>query len=149
MRTSLLAFLLAQTPFAVAPAQSPASLVIRGGRIYTVSERMPTAEAVAVAGDTIAFVGSNTEVAKFVGTGTRVVDLHGQVVFPGFTDSHNHLLGVGERERTLNLEGTGSLNQLLARLKTRVAAAKPGAWVTGRGWLETHWTPRQFPSRTD
>ena len=148
MRAFLLGLLLVAAPLGAA-AQTPAALVFRGGRIYTVSDRMPTAEALAVAGDTIAFVGSNADVAKFVGPRTRVVDLRGRVAVPGFTDSHVHLLGVGEREITLNLEGTRSLEEFLARVKTRVAAAKPGAWVTGRGWIETHWTPRRFPSRAD
>lgn len=130
-------------------AQDPADLVLRGGTVYTESDRAPTAEAVAVAGDTIAFVGSNAGVARFVGPRTRVVDLRGLVVLPGLTDSHYHLLGVGERELTLNLEGTRSLSELVDRLKGRVARSKPGEWVTGRGWIETHWTPRDFPTRAD
>src|SRR6476469_134249 len=125
MRALHLGFLLVTAPLGTPAAQTPAGLVLRGGRIYTVTDRTPTAEAVAVAGDTIAFVGSNADVAKFVCPRTRVVDLKGRVAVPGFTDSHVHLLGVGEREITLNLEGTRSLEEFLARVKTRVAAAKP------------------------
>ncbi len=86
---------------------------------------------------------------KFVGTNTRVVDLNGKTVLPGFTDAHQHLSGVGFREMTLNLEGTTSLEDLLAKVKTRVDQAKPGEWVTGRGWIETHWSPPVFPTRWD
>ena len=86
---------------------------------------------------------------KFVGTNTRVVDLNGKTVLPGFTDAHQHLSGVGFREMTLNLEGTTSLEDLLAKVKARVDQAKPGEWVTGRGWIETHWTPPVFPTRWD
>jgi predicted amidohydrolase YtcJ len=88
-------------------------------------------------------------VQTFVGTNTRVVDLNGKTVLPGFTDAHQHLSGVGFREMTLNLEGTTSLEDLLAKVKTRVDQAKPGEWVTGRGWIETHWNPPVFPTRWD
>ena len=68
-------------------------------------------------------------------------------MLPGFTDSHQHLSGVGFREMTLNLEGTTSLQDFLAKVKARVDQAKPGDWVTGRGWIETHWQPPAFPTR--
>jgi predicted amidohydrolase YtcJ len=68
-------------------------------------------------------------------------------VLPGFTDSHQHLAGVGLREMTLNLEGTTSLEDFLAKVKARVDQAKPGEWITGRGWIETHWKPPVFPTR--
>ncbi len=130
-------------------AQAPADLVLRGGTVYTVSDGHPTAEAIAVTGTRIVFAGSSAEVARFVGPRTRLVELGGRVVVPGLTDAHYHLLGVGEREVTLNLEGARSLDELLSRVKARVSEARPGQWVTGRGWIETHWTPRRFPSRVD
>ena len=130
-------------------AQSPADVVFRNGNVYTANDRAPRAQAIAVKGDRIVFVGSNEAAQKFVGTNTRVVDLKGNTVLPGFTDSHQHLSGVGQREMTLNLEGTTSLDDLLAKLKARVDQAKPGEWVTGRGWIETHWQPPVFPTRWD
>ena len=78
-----------------------------------------------------------------------MVDLKGNTVLPGFTDSHQHLSGVGQREMTLNLEGTTSLEDFLAKVKARVDQTKPGEWVTGRGWIETHWKPPVFPTRWD
>jgi predicted amidohydrolase YtcJ len=139
---------------ALAPAsrgypQAPAGLVLRGGREYTVSERQSKAEAIAVVGDRIAFVGSTADVARFVGPRTRVVELGGRVVVPGLTDSHYHLLGVGLREFTLNLQGSRSVAEVLTRLRSRVSAAEPGEWVTGYGWIETHWTPARFLTRAD
>jgi predicted amidohydrolase YtcJ len=65
------------------------------------------------------------------------------------TDSHYHLSGVGEREMTLNLEGISSLEEFLAKVKERVQRAKPGEWITGRGWIESHWKPPVFPTRWD
>src|SRR5205814_6929723 len=75
--------------------------------------------------------------------------LHGATMVPGMTDAHHHLSGVGFREMTLNLEGITNLQDFLARVKARVDQAKPGEWVTGRGWIETFWQPPVFPTRWD
>jgi predicted amidohydrolase YtcJ len=135
-----------------APATSkvePADLVLRNGNIYTVQSGQPHAEAVAVKGDRIIFVGSNADAGKYISAKTRVIDLHGNTVVPGLTDAHHHLSGVGFREMTLNLEGITSLEEFLAKVKARVDKAKPGEWVSGRGWIETFWRPPVFPTRWD
>ncbi len=128
---------------------APADLVFKNGNIYTVNNAQPKAEAVAVKGDRIIFVGSNAEAQKFVAASTRVIDLRGKTMVPGMTDAHQHLSGVGFREMTLNLEGIASLKAFLAKVKERVDQTKPGDWVTGRGWIETFWTPPVFPTRWD
>ena len=114
-------FLLAATLLLLiwVPVLQPAAadIVFRNGNVYTANDKSPRAQAIAVKGDRIVFVGSNEAAQKFVGTNTRVVDLKGNTVLPGFTDSHQHLSGVGQREMTLNLEGTTSLDDLLAKLK--------------------------------
>jgi len=126
-----------------------ADVLFINGNVYTVNERQPRAEAIAVKGSKIVFVGSNKDARAYQGKGTRVIDLHGNTVVPGMTDSHYHLAGVGAREMTLNLEGTTSLEQFLAMVKERVDRARPGEWVTGRGWIETFWKPQAFPTRWD
>ena len=138
--------------FGVPPAtQQPGvvDLVFINGNIYTANDKQSHAEAVAVRGDRIVFVGSNAGVKRYQGRRTRVIDLHGATVLPGLTDAHHHLEGVGFREMTLNLEGTTNLQDFLAKVKARVDQAKPGEWVTGRGWIETFWTPPVFPTRWD
>ena len=127
----------------------PADTIFLNGNIYTVNEKQPHAEAIAIKMDRIAFVGSNIDAEKFRGDRTRVIDLHGHAVFPGFTDSHCHIFGIGEREMNLNLEGTNTLEDFLAKVQERVTKTEPGKWVTGRGWIETFWKPPQFPTRTD
>ena len=139
------AFLLSQATTRVPPAD----LVFKNGNIYTVNDARPKAEAVAIKGDRIVFVGSNGEAQKYVGRNTRVIDLAGRTMVPGMTDAHHHLSGVGFREMTLNLEGITSLQDFLAKVKERVVQKKPGEWVTGRGWIETFWTPPVFPTRWD
>ena len=148
----LLLVILSVILFSLVPAQpqvASADLVFKNGNVYTANDRSPNAQAIAVKADRIVYVGTNAGVEKYVGTSTRVVDLQGKTVLPGFADAHQHLSGVGFREMTLNLEGTTSLDDLLVKLKARVDQAKPGEWVTGRGWIETHWAPPVFPTRWD
>ena len=114
-------------------APAPADLVLKNGVVYTVDDQNPKAEAVAIRGSEIAFVGSNAEAAKFEGSKTRVVDLAGATVLPGLADAHYHLSGVGQREMTLNLEGTRTKEAFLAKVAERVATTKSGEWVTGSG----------------
>ena len=133
----------------LSPQSNAADIVFKNGNVYTVDPKTPRAQAIAVNKDRIVFVGSDADAKKFVGPKTRVVDLKGSTVLPGFADAHQHLSGVGFREMTLNLEGTTSLEDFLAKVKARVEQAKPGEWVTGRGWIETHWKPPVFPTRWD
>ncbi len=132
-----------------AQKSEPAELVFKNGTIYTANQRQPTAEAVAVRGGRIVFVGSNGDAQKYIGASTRVIDLTGKTMLPGLTDAHHHLSGVGFREMTLNLEGVNSLEEFLAKVKARVDEKRPGEWVTGRGWIETFWKPPVFPTRWD
>jgi predicted amidohydrolase YtcJ len=122
-------------------------LLLTNGNVYTVTEKQPKVEAVAVKASRIVFVGSNDDTKKF--HAAKIVDLHGRTLVPGFTDSHCHIFGIGEREMRLSLEGTHSLENLLATVKQRVDKTSPGKWITGRGWIETFWKPPQFPTRQD
>ena len=126
-----------------------AETIFVNGNIYTVNDKQPCAQAIAVKGGRIIFVGSNADAEKFRTDKARTVDLAGKTVTPGFTDSHCHIFGIGEREMTLNLEGTNTREDFLARVKERVARAEHDKWITGRGWIETFWKPPHFPTRTD
>jgi len=131
------------------PSPDPADLVLRDGTVYTVDPRQPRAEAVAIRGGVIVFVGSSRGARAYVGPATRVVDLAGRTVVPGFTDAHAHLANIGLRELTLSLEGASGPADVARRLAVRVGRARPGEWITGRGWIETGWTPRRFLTRAD
>ena len=128
-------------------AAEDVDLLLFNGNVYTVNEKLPKAEAIAVKKDRIVFVGSNDDARKF--RAPRAIDLHGYTVVPGLTDSHCHIFGIGERELTLNLEGTNTLEDFLAKVKARVAQTPRDKWITGRGWIETFWKPPQFPTRQD
>lgn len=122
-------------------------VVFTNGNIYTVNEKQPKAEAMAVKNGRFVFVGSNEGAGEF--HTARTVDLRERTVVPGLTESHCHIFGIGERELRLSLEGANTLEQFLARVKPRVGHTAPGQWITGRGWIETFWKPPQFPTRQE
>lgn len=129
-------------------SESP-DLVLTGGAIYTAENSQPHAEAVAVRDGRIVALGNATEILQLIGEGTQVVDLQGAFIYPGFTDSHVHLRGVGERELAFNLEGTTGIEDLQQRVAEEVENRKTDEWIIGRGWIETHWQPSGFPTRAD
>lgn len=133
----------------IAAGAETADTIFINGNVYTVNSKQPRADAIAVSRDHIVFVGSNEDAQKFQGDKTRIIDLAGKTVTPGFTDSHCHIFGIGEREMTLNLEGTNTREDFLAKIKERVEKTEAGKWIVGRGWIETFWKPPQFPTRED
>lgn len=131
---------------AAAPAAFAQNLLIRGGTIHTGDEARPTAEVVAVRDGRIAYVGAASGAPS--AEGLQVIDLKGATLFPGFTDGHAHLDGIGWREMTLNLEGSASVVEAMARL-TDWARAHPEGVIVGRGWIETHWPEKRFLTAAD
>jgi predicted amidohydrolase YtcJ len=121
-------------------AASPADLVLTHATVYTMDAKRPRAEAVAVREGKIVAVGTDAEIRALVGPKTRVVDLAGKALIPGFQESHGHLLGVGQQRMNVDLRGTTSYRQVIERMAPALKASKPGEWVVGRGWHEGKWT---------
>jgi len=126
-----------------------ADLVLRGGTIYSGPESADTVGAVAVKEGKIVWMGASADADAWIGEGTTVRDVTGRFVYPGFVDAHAHFSGIGERELTLNLEGTPTKDAFLAKVEDAVKKTPKGEWVTGRGWIETFWSPPVFPTRHD
>jgi len=145
-RLSTYATALALAPAALGAQQQSAELVLTNGRIYTVDVTRPIASAVAVRGGRIVFVGSDGEARALVGSTTRVVDLQGNTVVPGLIDAHAHLLGLGTSLRRVNLVGTTSYQEVVARVVEWAKTVKPGEWIVGRGWDQTRWPGAAFPT---
>ena len=97
------------------------------------------AEAVAVNDGRITFVGSNSDAQDYVCGGAENIDLSGRTVFSGFTDSHQHLEGVGRRTKTLSLFGISSLSETVEKIRDWSSTIPAGDWVQGRGWIEREW----------
>lgn len=125
------------------------ALVFTNGIVYTANDSQPRADAVLVEDGRITFVGTSVQVAQRAPKEARRIDLRGRALLPGFTDAHVHLLSVGERELSFNLEGSQSVTDLQMRLRRRAAETPQGQWIVGRGWIESRWDPPQFPTRKD
>ena len=123
-----------------------ADLVLINAKVYTASEKLPEAEAVAILKDKIIFVGSANESIQYTCNDNRIEDLQGKFIFPGFIDAHAHLKGIGYREMNLNLQGANSLKEMLTQVEIYANGLEPGKWVVGRGWIEKKWPEGRFPT---
>jgi hypothetical protein len=138
--------LLALSPGACLAADA---LLLFNANVYTGAGAQPRAEAVLAIDDRIVYVGTGAEALRRAPPHARKVDLGGLTVLPGLTDSHAHLAGIGSRELDFDLTGVGSLAELKQRTRDRAAQDRTSAWIVGRGWIESRWTPPAFPSRQD
>ncbi len=121
-----------------------ADIVLRGGTVLTMANHPRTAQAVAIRGDRIVWVGSETEVGDWIGRRTRVIELNGRTVMPGFIESHGHFLGLGESLMTVDLTGAADYEEVVRRVAQAVKRAEKGTWIIGRGWHQEKW--RRPPS---
>ncbi|OFX00177.1 MAG: amidohydrolase [Alphaproteobacteria bacterium RIFCSPHIGHO2_12_FULL_63_12] len=126
-----------------------ADAVYFGGPIYTGVAASPVVEAVAVKEGRIIAAGAKAGIDASIGPDTDIIDLKGAALYPGFVDSHAHLLGIGMRELTLNLEGVASVEELVDIAASAAQEAEADAVIYGRGWIETGWPEGRFPSRQD
>jgi len=126
-------------------AQPLADLVLLGGPIHTMETNAPTAEALAIGGDRILWVGSRGDAEVYIGPGTEVIDLGGRAAFPGFVDSHAHVAGLGRKLATLDLTGTRSYDEICERVAVAASNRPEGTWITGRGWDQNDWREKGFP----
>ncbi len=134
-----MAVLLSSSAAAHARAEAPADLVLERGVVHTMDARRPRVEALAVRGKRILALGTSAEMAPLVGPKTRVIDLAGRTVVPGFDDAHAHLLGIGFAHLDVDLVGTRSFAEVVQRVAEAVRRHRPGEWIRGRGWHEGKW----------
>ena len=146
MRRFLVLAFAASTSVPVAAQSRPADLIVTNARIYTVDDSRPVVAAMAVREGRIAFTGSAREAMALKGSATRVVDLGGRTVIPGMVDAHAHLLGLGQSLRTVNLVGTRSYDEVIARVIARAKDTPAGQWILGRGWDQNQWGDTRFPA---
>lgn len=139
------------SPDPVPVAEKPAaSSIYTSGTIYT-GNGLETVDTVAVGADgRILWTGSiDTLDAEIDVSDASFTFLNNAFMYPGFTDAHIHLLGIGQRELSLDLSGTASVAELVTRIDAEVASAEPGAIIFGRGWIETGWPEDRMPMATD
>lgn len=143
MTTKLYAFLVLPAILLLgACSESPekATRVFTGGFLYTVNEDQPTAEAMAIEGNKIIYVGDLAGVKPFIGSETEVIDLEGKTLTPGWIEGHGHFMGLGYNELNLDLSATKSFQEIVAMVKEAADRTPAGEWITGRGWHQSKWT---------
>ena len=138
-----------QTPEAAETEPAQRLTVFTGGTIYTGNPDLPTVDAVVV-GEDGRIVGTAPPLSEdWDEAEIDLVDLKGAYMYPGFTDAHAHLMGIGQRELNLSLEGTASIDELVTRIGAELDGMEPGVLLFGRGWIETGWPEGRMPSAAD
>ena len=122
-----------------------ADVIYVNGRVYTANSAFSTAGAVAVKNGKILWAGTDDQVKKYQGSGTRVVDLEGYTVLPGLIESHIHMLLYGAKLLSVDCFGKTKA-QILDEVRTAYKNARQGEWITGTGWNEIGWEDRRFPT---
>jgi len=140
-----LAFALALTLGAPAFAEAPADTVFRHGAVHTVDSLHPAAQAVAVRGGKIVYVGSDDGAAALIGGKTRIVDLDGRTLMPGLVDGHMHPLAGGAQLRTCNLDYAPLTEEQFRQRIQACLDAEPGAgpdqWLLVSNWYRQFMRP--------
>lgn len=116
------------------------------GTIYTVDEKQPYAEAVITEGNKIVFVGKKSEADRFIDASTKVVDLKGRLMLPGFNDNHVHFINGGQQLLGINLRAAKSTSEFKQILKD-YTAKNQGRWITGGDWDHEAWEVKDLPKK--
>ncbi len=119
--------------------QHSADMIITNAKIWTGSDAVPFAEAMAMSGDTVIAVGSNREIMKFRGDTTVITDLQGKFVAPGFIDSHVHFLQGGSNLASVQLRDAATPAEFIQRIADFARTQKPGSWILGGDWDGKGW----------
>jgi len=125
---------------------APADMVLLGGKVVTVDEALPEAQALAIRGDRIVAVGTTEDIKRHIGDRTEVIDLKGMMAVPGLIDSHLHFMSIGQAMQILDLTATRSWDEIVTMVAEAAKTAAPGEWITGRGWHQEKWDTTPEPN---
>lgn len=116
-----------------------ADLLLRNAHIVTMDQTRPAAQAMAIQGGRIVWLGGNEEEERLFAGTSRIIDLHGATVLPGVIDAHTHLISLGESLLRLNLKDVATEEEVVERVKQKAASTAPNEWILGWGWDEGKW----------
>jgi predicted amidohydrolase YtcJ len=129
-----------------AASSAQATLILINGKVWTEDPAQPTTQAVALDGNTILAAGADDEIRKLAGPGTRVIDLHGRLLLPGFNDAHVHLFGGGESLTTVQTRDAKSQAEFRQRIAGFAKSLPAGAWIRDGVWDHQGWNPPALPN---
>ena len=125
---------------------SKADLVIQGGPVWTgLSTGRGRPGAVAIADGKILAVGDSADIARYIGSGTQVLQAQGGLIMPGFADGHTHFISGGFQLASVDLRNAATPQEFVRRLKEYAAHLKPGEWILGGVWDHTLWRGAPLP----
>ena len=130
----------------IAMAQPQATLVLVNGKIHTMNAARPRAQAVAAIGSRIVAVGGDEEIRHWVGPATRVIDLHGRVLVPGFNDAHVHFFEGGRALASVQLRSAQSEEEFRDRIAAYAKNLPAGRWILNGEWDHENWSPPRLPT---
>ena len=116
-----------------------ADLVLLGGDIATVDPDYGNVSAMAINDYKITAVGSDEDITEYIGDKTRVIELNGRFVMPGFIEGHGHFMSLGRSKQILDLNDVGDWSEIVRKVAVAVDKSKPGEWIFGRGWHQDKW----------
>jgi len=132
----------------VAACTRSADLVVTGGMVWTgLSSGRPQRGVVAIRGATILAVGDSAAVARYVGSGTRILRADGGLVMPGFVDGHTHFIDGGFQLASIDLRSAATPQEFIRRIAEYAKRLKPGQWITGGDWDHTLWKGAPLPRK--
>lgn len=127
-------------PLASTFAQETADLILQGGKVVTVDDAIPEGQAIAIAGEQILAVGSDSEIAALATPKTKIIDLDGRLVIPGFIEGHGHFIRTGQSKMMLDLSQADSWDDVAEQVREAAAKTPSGEWIVGRGWHQEKWS---------
>ena len=127
--------------------QETADLVLMNGVIFTSRDDVPVVQALAIKQGKIIETGSDERMEKHISSETKKIDLEGKFACPGFNDAHIHFMGGGLYAKRLNLEKCASPGEIAQKVKEKALQLKKGEWILGRGWDQTSFPDKQWPTK--
>ena len=123
-----------------------ADLVLVNGKIVTVDDKDTEVQAIAVKDGKVVALGNDADIKKLAGPDTEVIDLEGKLAIPGFNEGHGHFMGIGNAKMILDLTKPKNFDEIVAMVADAAKQAKPGEWITGRGWHQDKWDKAPDPA---
>lgn len=135
------------SPASLSQNRKIADLAIINARIRTMDKSNPSAEAVAVKGNKIIAVGTNSQIKRLLDQNTQTIDARGKLLLPGFNDAHVHFAGIGNLFSSLDLREAKSAAEIAEKIKYYVQFLPKSRWILGSGWNQENFDSKTFPTK--